>query len=414
MSRRSDSLTYPPSDPMPRASDRADAVSRFPELPAAWIEHLLSVWPSLPESTSLPELGQAFVDALAQILPDCAIGLCLAVPQEEGGPFVLRRSPHPDSGKGGPTRLFSDWADELVIALPHDPAGSTLHCASMAPLPSAGLESLFLRQAAQVIASALRAARAEISAAHARGELRKLKAQVVQSQKLAGLGQIAAGIVHELNNPLTSIIAYSGYLEKKGLREGADPSDLERLRRIAEAAERIRTFARDLVAYARPSDEAYASVAINAVIDRAIVFCEHLLADSDIELERRFSPSVPNIWALPGQLTQVFVNLITNACHAMAQTGGRLVLTTQATECGVQVKVEDTGHGIEKEHLPRLFDPFFTTKADGRGTGLGLAIVHDIMLAHGGTIAVESEPGVGTCFVLDLPPNGQGSPRSSR
>lgn len=404
----------PPAAPLSRSANRAKTSKRSVELPAGWMERLLAVWSSLPEATPLPDMGQAFVDAIAELLSDCAVGLCLAVPQEEGGPFVLRNSPHPVTGAGGPTRLFDEWADELVVPLPNDPAGSTLHCASMAPLPPSGVESLFLRQAAQIIACALRSARAELSAAHARGELRKLKAQVVQSQKLAGLGQIAAGVVHELNNPLTSIIAYSDYLEKKGSREGSDPSDLERLRRISEAAERIRTFARDLVAYARPSDEAYAPVAIHAVIDRALVFCEHVLADSAIEVERRFSSNVPPIWALPGQLTQVFVNLVTNACHAMAEGGGRLILTTQAKDGGVRVQVEDTGEGIAKESLGRIFDPFFTTKGDGRGTGLGLAIVHDILLAHGGTITVESEPGVGTRFVLDLPTRDQARLRSSR
>ena len=412
MTGESDSAEQVPSDPSPRLS--GPAIAHPTELPAAWMSHLLSVWSSLPDDASLPEVGQAFVDAIAEVLPDCAIGLCLAVPPEEGGPYVLRRSPLPDAGTSGPTRLFVEWADELVVPLPRDPVGSTLHCASMAPLPSAGLENLFLQQAAHLVAGAVRSARAEQSAAHARAELRKLKAQIVQSQKLADLGQIAAGIVHELNNPLTSIIAYSDYLEAKGIREGADASDIERLRRISEAAERIRVFARDLVAYARPSNEAFGAVAINAVIDKALVFCEHVLAGSGIEVERRFSPHVPDIWGLPGQLTQVFVNLVTNACHAMSPGGGRLVLTTQAMDGGVRVLVEDTGHGIEKEHLPRIFDPFFTTKSEGRGTGLGLAIVHDIVLAHGGTITVESEPGVGTRFVLELPTNGQGQSTSPR
>lgn len=410
MTVKIDSAEQSPSDPPPRHS--GPAVARPAEAPAAWIEHLLSVWTSLPENASLPEVGQAFVDAIAEILPDCAIGLCLAVPPEEGGPFVLRRSPLAQTGTAGPTRLFVEWADELVVPLPRDPVGSTLHCASMAPLPSAGIESHFLQQAAQLVAGAVRSARAERSAAHARTELRKLRAQIVQSQKLADLGQIAAGIVHELNNPLTSIIAYSDYLEAKGMRNGADPSDLERLRRISEAAERIRVFARDLVAYARPSNEVFGSVAINAVIDKALLFCEHVLAGTGIEVERLFSPNLPDVWGLPGQLTQVFVNLVTNACHAMTPGGGRLVLTTQPKDDGVRILVEDTGHGIAKEHLSRIFDPFFTTKSDGRGTGLGLAIVHDIMLAHGGAIAVESEPGVGTRFILELPATGQGKSAS--
>lgn len=404
MTTRSDPGAVPPSGPLLRPSGHARARSAHGELPVAWFDKLLDTWHRMPSGASLHTVAESFLDTIASILPDCAIGMCMVRHPDEGESVVLRRSPSAIESSADPSRLFVEWAYELVVPLPSEIGGSTLHCASMAPLPEAGAEARFLEQAAKVIDCALRAVRAEIEVASRAIELAKLEAQIVQSQKLAGLGQIAAGIVHELNNPLTLIVVYSDHLQKKAERAGGEPSDIERLRRISEAAERIRSFAHDLVAYARPSNEASAPVAIHAVIDRALVFCEHVLASSEIEVERRFVPETALVSGLPGQLTQVFVNLVTNACHAMAQRGGRLtVITEPARKGSVRVLVMDTGHGISREHLPKLFDPFFTTKSDGRGTGLGLAIVHDIVSAHGGAIQVESEPGQGTTFILDLP-----------
>lgn len=408
MTTPSDPGAAAPSGPSLRPSGHAHARSAETELPVRWFDKLLDTWHGMPSGTSLHAVAESFLDTLASILPDCAIGMCMVLHPEEGDTVVLRRSPSEIESIADPSRLFVGWAYEIVVPLPSEIGGSTLHGASMTPLPEAGAEARLLEQAAKIIDCALRGARAEREAASRADALAKLEAQVVQSQKLAGLGQIAAGIVHELNNPLTSIVAYSDYLEKKAEREGGEPSDIERLRRISEAAERIRSFAHDLVAYARPSNEASAPVAIHAVIDRALVFCEHVLASSEIEVERRFVQGTALVSGLPGQLTQVFVNLVTNACHAMAQKGGRLTVATRpAPEGSVRVEVIDTGHGIPHEHLPRLFDPFFTTKSDGRGTGLGLAIVHDIVSAHGGRIHVESELGRGTTFVLELPTTSQ-------
>src|SRR5262249_37510673 len=162
---------------------------------------------------------------------------------------------------------------------------------------------------------ALRHARAYERSRANNAEVGVLQAQVIQSEKLASLGQIAAGVVHELNNPLTSIVAYSDYLRKKGERNGADVADLERLTRINEAAERILRFSRDLIAYSRPSTEVPAPVAIHDVIDRALVFCEHVLERTGVMVERTFG-DVKLVRGVAGQLTQVFVNLFTNACQA--------------------------------------------------------------------------------------------------
>jgi C4-dicarboxylate-specific signal transduction histidine kinase len=234
--------------------------------------------------------------------------------------------------------------------------------------------------------------------------LRDLRAQVIQNEKLASLGQIAAGIVHELNNPLTTIVAYSDFLRRK-LASRGDPADVERLLRINEAAERILRFSRDLTAYSRPSNEVPAPVAIHDVIERALVFCEHELDKTGVMIERSFGDVRP-VRGVAGQLTQVFVNLFTNAAHAMREQGGLLSIATsmgEGVEGEILVTITDDGHGIDEEHRQRIFEPFFTTKTDGSGTGLGLSIVRSIVQSHGGRISTSGRSPHGTIFVLELP-----------
>jgi signal transduction histidine kinase len=272
-------------------------------------------------------------------------------------------------------------------------------------LHDAALESRLVEQFVQVVSGALRRAQAFSDAVDANRELRRLQAQVIQAEKLASLGQIVAGVVHELNNPLTSIVAYSDYLLKRSAERGADPDDLERLRRIGEAAERILKFSRDLVAYARPSAEVAGPVHLHEVIDKALVFCEHELGERQVNIERRMGEHLPPVLGIAGQLTQVFVNLFTNASHAMNPGGGCLRVETRLEgqmEC-IVVEVSDDGIGIEPGDLVRIFEPFFTTKSDGLGTGLGLSIVRDIVDAHGGQLVCRSELGRGTTFAITLP-----------
>jgi signal transduction histidine kinase len=194
-------------------------------------------------------------------------------------------------------------------------------------------------------------------------------------------------------------------LRAKAEREKSDPNDIERLRRIAESAARILRFSRDLMAYARPSIEPPSPVAVHAVVDQALVFCEHLFTNGGVGVCRNFAPEVRPVLGVRDQLIQVFVNLFTNACHAMEAHGGTLSVSTEVdlARHSVKITVADTGHGIESENLKHIFDPFFTTKTEGRGTGLGLSIVRNIVLLHGGAIAVESAPHQGTTFLLDLP-----------
>jgi two-component system NtrC family sensor kinase len=234
-------------------------------------------------------------------------------------------------------------------------------------------------------------------------ELRELEEQVIHAEKLATLGQLAAGVVHELNNPLTSISVYADYLLKKAARDNADSPDVEKLRRIVVSADRILKFTRDLVTYARPSTEKPVPVDVRELIDQAVVFCEHLIEETGAEVEKRYDPNLPPVYGVKGQLVQVFVNLVTNACHAMPLGAGRLTLATAPFADGrLSVRVIDSGKGITEDNLRRIFEPFFTTKGEGKGTGLGLSIVKNILEQHRGGITVQSEVGCGTTFEVVL------------
>jgi two-component system NtrC family sensor kinase len=246
-------------------------------------------------------------------------------------------------------------------------------------------------------------------------EVRDLEEQIIQAEKLATLGQLAAGVVHELNNPLTSISVYSEYLLTKGRRASADAGDLEKLGRIAEGAARMLRFTRDLVTYARPSSEEPASLSMTDVVDQALVFCDHVIAECAVTIERVYAPGLPALWAVRGQLHQVFINLITNACHAMnaSRDGGQRlqIRIDRDGEAGIVVNVGDDGPGIQRDHVDHIFEPFFSTKGEGKGTGLGLSIVRNIVQQHGGTITVESTTSEsaaegaarGTTFTLRFP-----------
>jgi PAS domain S-box-containing protein len=235
-------------------------------------------------------------------------------------------------------------------------------------------------------------------------ELRELEEQIIHAEKLATLGQLAAGVVHELNNPLTSISVYADYLLKKATQQqSASEPDLEKLRRIVQSAERILKFTRDLVTYARPSTERPLPLNVHDVLDQALSFCEHLIEETGAEVEKKYDSTLPPVYGVKGQLVQVFVNLITNACHAMPLGAGRLTLaTTPGGDGKLSARVIDNGKGITEENLQRIFEPFFTTKGEGKGTGLGLSIVKNIVEQHRGAIWVQSEVAYGTTFEVVL------------
>jgi|GEM_PF-398311 len=236
-------------------------------------------------------------------------------------------------------------------------------------------------------------------------ELRKLQEQVIHSEKLATLGQLAAGVVHELNNPLTSITVYSNYLLKKMTESGEEAGDIQKVERISEGAERILQFTKALVAYARPSGEKPTALMLGDVVARSVSFCEHLIRKANVKVDIVSEPETIMIYGVEDQLQQVMVNLITNSCHALPSSGGEISIKTEKTEDGrVLMEFSDNGQGIPEEIIEQVFEPFVTTKPVGVGTGLGLSIVRNIIMNHRGEIKVKSEPGRGTTFSIYLYP----------
>jgi signal transduction histidine kinase len=234
-------------------------------------------------------------------------------------------------------------------------------------------------------------------------QIEALQAQVVRAERLATLGEIAAGVVHELNNPLTSITVYAEYLSRKFESQGAEEPDLEKLRRIGASAQRILRFSRDLVQYARPSGRDLEPVDLASVVRQSVSICEHLIERGGIALAVELDPELPVVQAISGQLEQVFINLITNAVHAV-ESGGRVVVRAVVeSPSTVLLEVADSGPGVAEEDRDRIFEPFFTTKPDGKGTGLGLPIVRNIVEQHHGQISVDRGDLGGAAFRIILP-----------
>jgi len=234
-------------------------------------------------------------------------------------------------------------------------------------------------------------------------QIEALQQQVVRAERLATLGELAAGVVHELNNPLTSITVYADYLVRKFEKAGADRPDLDKLRRIGASAQRILRFSRDLVQYARPAGRDLELVDLASVVRQSVSMCDHLVERGGITLTVEVDPQLPIIQAMSGQLEQVLVNLITNAVHAV-ESGGHVAVRARSPDPEVVLlEVSDSGPGIPPEERERIFEPFFTTKPDGKGTGLGLSIVRNIVEQHHGEISVSRSELGGALFRVVLP-----------
>ena len=230
-------------------------------------------------------------------------------------------------------------------------------------------------------------------------ERARLQKQLMHADRLATIGQLAAGVAHELNEPLSSILGFAQLLKRDlGTPEGTR-RDIDR---IVTASLHAREIIKKLLLFARQTPTFKGPVDLNQVIVGAVDLFRHHFEKEGIELSCVLCPQIPVLAADAGQLTQVLVNLLVNAVQAMPK-GGRLVVQTRAQDGHVVCSVEDTGVGMTEEVLDRLFVPFFTTKEVNQGTGLGLPVVHGIVTSHGGTIEVKSTPGRGTTFTIQLP-----------
>jgi two-component system NtrC family sensor kinase len=228
----------------------------------------------------------------------------------------------------------------------------------------------------------------------------RLKGRLLQSEKLALLGQMAAGIAHEMNSPITGILSRTQLIARQLSPDHPARPDLDGI--VAEGR-RLARIVRHLLDYSRPHLEPRA-VRLGEMMEQSLFLAWHEIKYQNHGIIQDYTPNLPLLRGDPGQLSQVFINLITNASHAMGE-GGRLTLRAQpsATPGFVRAEVTDTGCGIVPEHLARIFEPFFTTREPGEGTGLGLFVGREIITRHGGTITVHSEVGKGTTFVIELP-----------
>lgn len=230
--------------------------------------------------------------------------------------------------------------------------------------------------------------------------LNRTQQELLHKEKLASMGQLAAGVAHEINNPLGTILLFADILYKEMPENDERRADL---RRIIDEARRCKTIVADLLNFARQQEVLTQETDLGQLLERAIDAVQHQPSFGGVRIQRCFDSHVPTIEADPEQLQQVFVNLLNNAAEAMPH-GGTITLTTSLVDGNtVQVEVADTGFGIPQESLGKLYTPFFTTKSPGSGTGLGLSIVYGIIKMHRGQIGVESEVGRGTAFTVTLP-----------
>ncbi|GAB6113576.1 ATP-binding protein [Desulfomicrobium salsuginis] len=269
--------------------------------------------------------------------------------------------------------------------------------------------AIVLLGAAGIVATALALAR--------RTEQRLLKAeltqqhmqrQLVEAGKLAAIGELAAGVAHEINNPLAIMMENAGWIED--LLASDDPYSVENVTEIRSSLQtitiqghRCREITHKLLSFARKTDTTVRAVRVNPLLEDIAGFARQKAKYREAEIRLALDPDVQEVSGSPTELQQILLNLVNNAIDAIDRPGGLVELRSLREPDAVCITVSDNGQGIPADVLPRIFDPFFTTKAEGQGTGLGLAICRDILSKMNGTISVESTPGKGSAFRIRLP-----------
>ena len=236
---------------------------------------------------------------------------------------------------------------------------------------------------------------------HIQKKLEKTQLQLIQSEKMASLGKLSAGVAHQLNNPLGGITLYTKLmLEDYDLEDNAR----EDLYRILKDAQRCRETVKELLEFARQTRQFMRPLSINKAIERTLFLIENQTLFHNITLQKRMTPFIPLVKADPQQLGHVFMNIIINAAQAMDGCGTITITTREsANKDRVIIDIADTGPGIPEEDLRHIFEPFFTTKEEGKGTGLGLSVVYGIIENHNGNIFARSVPGRGSTFTIEFP-----------
>ena len=233
--------------------------------------------------------------------------------------------------------------------------------------------------------------------------LKESQQHLIQAEKLTSLGQLAASIAHEINNPLGSILVYTQLLIRQLNEEQFVKSKFtENLKRIESETAYSGKLVKNLLDFARQSPPSLSLTNLNQVIEDAYPLVEHSAELNKVTVIKKFDLKLPEVMADKNQLKQVFTNLMLNAVQAMPK-GGHLEITTSGKKKNILIEVNDSGSGIRKEHLDKLFTPFFTTKDEAMGVGLGLSVAYGIVKRHGGQIEVKTRAGKGTTFKVTLP-----------
>lgn len=240
--------------------------------------------------------------------------------------------------------------------------------------------------------------------AQAYEELKKMQSQLIQSEKMAVIGQMAAGLAHEINNPMTSVIGSLAMLRDRCISRllAVDQDASFFLEKAIRNAQHARDIISDLLTFARPSSDEFVESNIADGIHKALSLLEYQRVKSDVTVHLELQ-ELPPVRCLPRQMAQVFINLIANAYQAMQEKGGNLTVRSFMKDDAIFIEISDTGPGIAPENVDKVFDPFFTTKEEGKGTGLGLSIVYNIVQKHDGAITVSSGKGAATTFTICIP-----------
>ncbi len=233
-------------------------------------------------------------------------------------------------------------------------------------------------------------------------QLEETQNQLLQTEKLAAIGQLAAGVAHELNNPLTGILGFAQLLIQE---EGLTPQQREDMESIYKQSQRCRQIIQNLLQFSHRKEPKKETAYLTPILESTLQLVQYDFTTSGIEIDKRYPEKLPCIYGDPNQLQQVFLNLLTNGRQAVdnKKKNGRIVIKASQENKKVMVSFHDNGIGIEPENMGKIFDPFFTTKPVGKGTGLGLSISYGIVQQHSGTIHVKSEKGKGSTFTVELP-----------
>lgn len=360
------------------------------------------------ELACLYEVAAAFVEHRAS-LPDCFRRIAAILPAAWRYPDLAEACVELDGiaeatpGFGDAPRLLS--SEIRVGSRPRGRVSVGYRPGAPADAPDPGAEP-FLPEERSLLDTVARQIGVFVESVEAEARRARMEAQLRHADRLATIGQLAAGVAHELNEPLGNILGFAQLALKA---EGVPAQVRADLDRIVKASLHGREVIRKLLVFARQAPVAPQRVNLNAVIEEAIFLLEAGCERPGIRFVRDLDPDLPDLLADPVQLRQVLMNLAVNAVHAIDDRG-TITVRTARDGAYVILSVEDTGRGMTPEVAQHAFDPFFTTKDVGQGTGLGLAVVQGIVIGHGGEIDLQTAPGAGARFRVRLPIDPQRTP----